>query len=72
MLELAALSFGSNTVMSVYMDISSTMCSISVKDIFEFSDSMIVLSWLRSNKLPFDKSDKNELFINNKLNSIVC
>ena len=70
-LELVALDLGVSTAVDLCQQLCGAVRPINISKIFAFTDSMIVLSWLRSKAVEFGKVDRKQVFINNKLENIV-
>jgi hypothetical protein len=69
-LELAALVMGIETVMGVYKDLVKAICPIRIASIYAYTDSLIVLGWLRMKEIDLGKIERKNVFVNNKLNKI--
>lgn len=70
-LELVALDLGVSTAMDLYSRLTNAVRPIKIVNVFTFTDSMIVLSWIKSKAIDFGKIDRKLVFINNKLDSII-
>ena len=72
LLELAAIKLGTETAIDIYCDLSlKTVRPINILNIKLYTDSLVCLRWLRSKIILHDKIDRKNVFILNKLNSII-
>ena len=69
-LELTALQFGLETVTNIKEELCGAVRPINISNIHAFTDSQIVLSWIKSKEVDQGKIDRKNVLINNKLNSI--
>lgn len=70
-LELVALDLGVTTAVDLYNRLTSAVRPINITNVYAFTDSMIVLSWIKSKAVDFGKVDRKQVFINNKLDNII-
>ena len=71
-LELQAALFGVENLISIYEELSGNdaVRPINVSHLHLFTDSLVVLNWIKSNSIKFDKMNKLSIFVKNRLNSI--
>ena len=71
-LELHAVSFGIDTLMDVYNELTSqdSVVPINIKELHLFSDSMVALNWINKHVNKLDKMQKCATFVLNRLESI--
>ena len=75
-LELHAITLGSQTLLDIYNNLSGPLClkPINIVDLMVFSDSLVALSWINSYTNKFDKMQKRSVFAMNRISQIykVC
>ncbi|XP_064093214.1 uncharacterized protein LOC135205956 [Macrobrachium nipponense] len=69
-LELISVHFGVKTAVDVAEQLMNAVVPIRIRDIYCFTDSMIVLSWIKSKEFEFGKIDRKQMMVNNRLNDI--
>ena len=69
--ELCALSWGVETVVSVFKTLTNSMLPLKISKVIALADSTIALSWVKARAIHFDKIEKKAVLINNRVNGIV-
>ena len=70
-LELIALTWGTEVVQRQYRLLTQALVPVSVDEVLAFTDSSIALSWVRSRVVDFGKIERKAVIVNNKVNKII-
>ena len=71
-LELQGITLAVECLIDLYNELAGPDClkPIDIAELHSFSDSLVVLSWIYSNSIKFDKLQKLSVFVKNRLNTI--